>query len=69
MGYGSLNVNYSYVATLTSGQIKANDTVDVDGKLAGLFFEYGKELGLGPVVIGGKFSYLMAKPDLTAKST
>lgn len=66
-GYGTLNVDYSYVATVQSGQIQANDTVYVDGKLAGLFFEIGKEFGVGPVVVGGKFSYLMAKPDVSAK--
>ena len=66
-GYGNINVDYSYVATVGSGQIQANDTVNVEGKLAGLFFEYGKEFGLGPVVVGGKFSYLMAKPDVSAK--
>ena len=52
---------------LFRGSIQANDTVDVDGKLAGLFFEIGKEFGVGPVVVGIKFSYLMAKPDVSAK--
>ena len=37
-GYGTLNVDYSYVATVQSGQIQANDTVDVDGKLVWSIF-------------------------------
>ena len=66
VGYGSLDMDYSYVATATQGSISKDAKVNVDGTLSGLLLEYGKELGIGPVLMGGKVYYLMGSPDITA---
>ncbi|MGC6367379.1 MAG: hypothetical protein ACON35_05195 [Candidatus Marinamargulisbacteria bacterium] len=65
-GFGSMNADYSYVASKTVGEISVNDNVIVDGKLSGLFVEYGQELSVGPVLAGVRVAYLMAKPALSA---
>ncbi|MEK9726712.1 MAG: hypothetical protein VW397_01255 [Candidatus Margulisiibacteriota bacterium] len=68
LGYGNLDVNYSYVETVTVGAISAGSTVSVDAKFSGLLIEYGNELGIGPVVVGGKLFYLMGQPDISASA-
>ncbi|MGA0241516.1 MAG: hypothetical protein ACO3K7_00780 [Candidatus Marinamargulisbacteria bacterium] len=68
VGYGTFNTEYSYIASETVGSIQASAKVTVDADFSGLIFEYGKEFGLGPVLLGGKVNYLVASPKISAKA-
>lgn len=67
LGYGTLNVDYSYVQTIGKGSINQDETVDVSGKFSGLMIEYGTDFSIGPVIIGGSAGYIMGSPDISAK--
>ena len=67
VGYGTLNIDYSYVQTVAKGTISQGAQVDVSGKFGGLLFEYGKDFQLGPVILGGSVGYIMGSPDISAK--
>jgi hypothetical protein len=68
LGYGTLNVDYSYVQTISKGSISQGETVDVSGKFSGLMIEYGTDIRLGPIMIGGSAGYIMGSPDISAKA-
>tara|TARA_A100001015_G_scaffold321352_1_gene451673 strand:+ start:7958 stop:8524 length:567 start_codon:yes stop_codon:yes gene_type:complete len=65
IGYGNLDIDYSYVASVNSGSVTVGQTVDVDGSFSGLLIEYGKEFGVGPVFLGGKVSYIAGEPSVS----
>ena len=67
VGYGSNNFDYNYTAEVNSGGITAGDQVNVDGSFSGLYTEIGKELGIGPVLIGGRATATFGTPSYTAK--
>ena len=65
IGFGNLDIDYSYVATTTSAGVSIGNTVNVTGSISGTLIEYGNELGIGPVLVGGKLFYLMGTPDVS----
>jgi hypothetical protein len=67
IGYGTLNVDYAYVQSVGSGDIGIGETVNVSGKFTGLLIEYGNDIRLGPVLIGGSIGYISGSPDISAE--
>ena len=67
LGYGMLNVDYSYIEPTQKVSINAGSRVDVDGSMNGLVIEYGKTFSIGPVLIGGSLGALLGKPSVTGK--
>ena len=58
-GFLTLNLDYKYQ--------ELGQTVDVSGQMSGLIIEYIREFKFGPISVGGSLSYLMGKPNVTAK--
>ncbi len=67
VGFGNLNVDYSYTQTATSGDISVGSKVDVSGTIGGMLIEYGTDFRFGPVIVGGSVGYIMGKPSISAK--